>query len=54
MEKFVDKDYSSVALDVLNSMRVYLKLAVISDMSKYNGIKMVSWDLQGNLNRHPN
>ena len=34
-------------LEILSNIRIYVKVSVINNMSKYNGNKMVSWDLQG-------
>ena len=42
MEQFIDKYYSSKILEVINNIRIYVKVEVINSMSKYNGTKMES------------
>ena len=37
IEAFVDKVYSSVVLEVLNNIRVYMKVVVLSDIKKSGG-----------------
>ena len=39
MEKFIDMGYNKSVLEVLNDIRVYMQVSVLSDMSK-NGNKM--------------
>ena len=36
-------------LEILSNISIYVKVSVINNMSKYNGNKMVSWDLQGGV-----
>ena len=39
MEKFIDKGYNKSVLEILNDIRVYMKVIVVSDLS-INGNKM--------------
>lgn len=46
IEAFIDEGYPTTVLEVLNNIRVYMKVAVLSDTSKHNGIKLVNWVLR--------
>ena len=53
MESFIDKGYTLPTLVVLNNVRVYMKVLVLSDMMKQRGNKMAQWALRGDGNvRH--
>ena len=49
MENFIDKGYNKSVLEVLNDIRVYMQVSVVSDMSK-NGNKMEKWALSAEVN----
>ena len=49
MEKFIDMGYNKSVLEVLNDIRVYMQVSVVSDMSK-NGNKMEKWALSADVN----
>ena len=43
MEQFIDKEYSSKTLEVLNNIRIYMKVVVLSDMNKHNRTNITQW-----------
>ena len=47
MENFIDKGYSTSILTVLNDVRVFMKVVVLSDILTYQGTKMSHWVLRG-------
>ena len=49
MEAFIDKGYPISVLKVLNDVRVYMQVMVLSDISN-NGIKMSQWAIEARKN----
>ena len=49
MESFIDKGYSKAVLETLNNVRIYMKVIVLSDMSKYNVLIIVIFSLKRNI-----
>ena len=52
MESFIDKGYTLSTLTVLNDVRIYMKVIVLSDMLTERGNKMAQWALRGEANMH--
>ena len=52
MESFIDQGYSLPTLTVLNDVRIYMKVIVISDMLTERGTKMAQWAISGDSNMH--
>ena len=52
MEAFIDKGYPTSLLEVLNNGRVYMKVILLSDISKMDGIKMTQWALRAGPNEN--
>ena len=50
MEKFVDKGYPVDVLIVLNDVRVYMKVIVLSGITSNQGRKMAQWAMQCEVN----
>ena len=50
MEAFIDKGYTRTVLEVLNDIEVYMKVVVLSDISR-NGKKMANWALATKQNK---
>ena len=50
MEALIDKGYNTSVLEVLNDVRVYMKVTVLSDISQ-DGRHMAKWALAGQQNR---
>ena len=50
MEAFIDKGYPDKVLTVLNDIRVYMKVVLLSDMSKLCGTKIANWALRSEVN----
>ena len=51
MEAFIDKGYSSSVLEVLNDIRVYMRVTALSEISR-GGTKMEKWALAAEPNRN--
>ena len=49
MEEFIGKRYNKSVLEILNDIRVYMKVIVVSDLSM-NGNKMDQWALSAETN----
>ena len=43
MELFIDKGYPAAVLEVLNNIRIYMKVIVPSNLSKHNGTRISDW-----------
>ena len=52
MEGFIAKGYPTPILAVLNDIRVYMKIVVLSDILTCQGRKMSQWALKGEVNRY--
>ena len=52
MESFIDKGYPLSTLTVLNDVRIFMKVIVLSDMLTERGTKMAHWALRGDANMH--
>ena len=52
IEGFIDNGYPTPIFAVLNDIRVYMKMVVLSDILTYQGNKMSKWALQGEVNRY--
>ena len=50
MEDFIDRGYNTAVLDVLNDIRVYMRVTVQSEISN-NGYKMAKWALEAEQKR---
>ena len=50
MEAFIDKGYPAAVLEVLNNVRIYMKIIVLSDMIKLSGERISKWALRSEVN----
>ena len=46
MDAFIDKGYLAVVLAVLNNVRIFMHVVVLSDMSKLDGARIANWALR--------
>ena len=51
MERFIDRRYNKAVLEVLNDIRVYMKVITLRDISK-GGQKMTKWAMSAKVNRN--
>ena len=50
IEAFIEKGYPLPVLKVLNNIWIYMKVLVLSDTSKHNGLKISNWALRSEVN----
>ena len=50
-EPFINKGYHSSVLAVLNNVRIYMKVVVLSNITVKSGTTMASWELRSEINR---
>ena len=50
LKAFIEKGYPTYVLKVLNNIRVYMKVVVLSDMGKRNGTRIANWVLISEVN----
>ena len=51
MEKFIDRGYNKAVLEVINDIRVFMKVTTLSNISK-GGKKMTKWAMAAEVNRN--
>ena len=51
MESFISKGYTGKILKVLNNVRIYMKVVVLSNITKDDGKPMASWTLRSEINK---
>ena len=52
MDQFIDKEYPTKTLAVLNNVRIYVRVVVLIDISIQDGTNMAKWALQAEKNEY--